>query len=74
MTNSNKPITKLQDGNLSAAIWKNDGDKGPYHTVTFSRFYKDASGQLRDTNTMRSSDLLKLAHLASHAYDFIAKQ
>ena len=71
MTNTNQPKRKpaftLRDGTLKATIWKNDGEKGPWFSVDFSRGYR-VDGNWKDTSSIRGDDLLKLAFLAQEAY------
>jgi hypothetical protein len=70
-TKPNKPIQTLRDGNLKAAIWSNQGEKGGFYNVTFSRTWIDAEGKFHDSDTFSRADLLRLAHVATHAYDLI---
>src|ERR1043166_3923022 len=42
-TNKN-PSTTLQHGAIKAAIWLNDGSKGPFCSTTFPRTFKDQGG------------------------------
>ncbi|MEM9910703.1 MAG: hypothetical protein AAF922_07960 [Pseudomonadota bacterium] len=65
---TNRPQETLREGPLKAAIWRNDGDNGAYHSVTVARTYKDKEGELRDTSSFRSKDLLGLAELARRAH------
>ena len=70
MTNNQpkrKPAFTLRDGTLKATIWKNDGQKGPWFSVDFTRGYRTDDGW-NDTNSIRGDDLLKLAFLAQEAY------
>lgn len=67
-----KPI-KLRDGAISAAIWANESEKGTFYSVTISRTYKE--GEIfRDINSYSGTELLKVARLASLAYDYIASK
>ena len=71
MTNTNQPKRKpaftLRDGTLKATLWKNDGEKGPWFSVDFSRGYR-VDGNWKDTSSIGGDDLLKLAFLAQEAY------
>lgn len=67
-TKSNPPIRTIQDGALKANIWKNEAEKGPFYSTTFTRSYKDQDGNLRDTNSFVGPDLLKVSELAREAY------
>lgn len=66
------PIQTLRDGKLKAAIWKNEGDKGTFYTVQLSRLY-EKEGKLHESDSFSNGDLLKIAHLATRAYDAIAR-
>lgn len=68
-----RPVETLRDGAIKAAIWKNESENGAFHGVTFSRTYKNGSGDLQDTNSFSGTQLLRLARLAEKAYDRAAK-
>ncbi|MEM9238474.1 MAG: hypothetical protein AAGB07_00735 [Pseudomonadota bacterium] len=63
-----RPQETLREGSLKAAIWRNEGENGPYHSVTVSRTYKDRDGNLQDTQSFRPKDLLGLSELARRAH------
>lgn len=71
MTNQtkNRPIDTLRDGTLKATIWKQDGKSGPFYRVNLSRSYRDDDGKWHDTDSFMGSDLLKIALLATRAYE-----
>jgi hypothetical protein len=71
MTNS--PIDTLRDGRLKATIWKNFGDNGNFYTVTLSRSYQDEADNWQDSDSFSGSELLRIAHLASRAYDRVSE-
>lgn len=68
MSESNRPIETLRDGNLKASIWQNEGDKGPYLMTTLTRTYTDDRGNYHDTNSFSGTDLLRISELARQAY------
>lgn len=68
-----KPIDKIRDGALSAAIWKNQGEKSAFYSVTFERTYTGDDGQAKSTSSFSGSDLLKISFLATKAYDRIGQ-
>lgn len=72
-TTNSKPIDTLRDGNLRAAIWKNETEKGPFFSVRITRTWKDESGNYHDADTFSGTELLRLAHLAAKAYDRTAE-
>ena len=63
-----RPVENLREGPLKAAIWRNESEKGAYHSVTLARTYKDKNGDLRDTNSFRAKDMLSLSELARRAH------
>lgn len=63
-----RPEETLREGPLKAAIWRNEGEHGPYHSVTLSRTYKDREGNLHDTQSFRPKDMLGLSELARRAH------
>ncbi len=62
-----KPAAQLRYGSVSAAIWKNDTDKGSFYNVTFQRTYKEGE-ELKNTQSFGRDDLLLLAKLADLAH------
>lgn len=63
-----RPEETLREGSLKAAIWRNEGEKGAYHSVTVARTYKDRDGQLQDTQSFRAKDMLGLSELARQTH------
>ena len=65
---TNAPIQTLRDGRLKAAIWQNDSDKGPFHTVTLTRIYEDSAGKLQESASFSANELLRVAdaHIIAH--------
>ncbi|XHC26774.1 MAG: hypothetical protein ACFHWZ_15340 [Phycisphaerales bacterium] len=64
-----KPVTTLSDGSIRAAIWKNQGEKGPFYSVRITRTYTDEKGNYHDSDSFSGSELLRVARLAQLAYD-----
>ncbi|MEE9391200.1 MAG: hypothetical protein V3W41_01710 [Planctomycetota bacterium] len=69
---TNKPIDTLRDGSLKATIWSNFGEKGAFYTVSLTRTYKDDGGNYHDSDSFSGSELLRIAHLATRAYDRVS--
>ena len=67
------PIGKLRIGLLTASIWERTTDGGTFHSVTFERRYRDASGEWHSTQSFDKSNLLTLAKLADQADTEIAR-
>lgn len=63
-----RPEDTLREGPLKAAIWRNEGENGAYHSVTVARTYKDRDGNLQDTQSFRPKDMLGLSELARQAH------
>ncbi|MEO1597606.1 MAG: hypothetical protein AAFR78_03550 [Planctomycetota bacterium] len=70
-TNQNQPVKKINDGRITAAIWKNFGEKGTFYSVTITRSFKDEQGNWKDTDSFSGTDLLKVSRLSLKAYDAI---
>lgn len=68
----NPPIATFRDGRLKATVWENTNESGElYHTVTLSKTYEDAKGNLKDTNSFSPGELLRVRELAREAGSFI---
>ncbi|MDX1930564.1 MAG: hypothetical protein SFV81_28835 [Pirellulaceae bacterium] len=39
-----RPVHEIRLGKVKAAIWRNETDSGPRHSVTISRIYKTETG------------------------------
>lgn len=63
-----RPEETLREGPLKAAIWRNEGENGAYHSVTVARTYKDREGNLQDTQSFRPKDMLSLSELTRRAH------
>lgn len=69
MSDSKKPTARIALHPVSAAIWKNDGNKGEaFYNVTFERRYRDDSGNWQSSTSFSSNDLLLLAKVADLAH------
>lgn len=64
-----RPVETIRDGAIKAAIWKNEGEKGAFFSVTVARTYKGDDGQLHDSDSFSGTQLLHLAHVLGKAYD-----
>jgi len=67
-TTTKKPIDKVKFGAVTAAIWENEGDKGPWYNVTLSRTYRDKDESLRDSSSLSGNDILAGAEALRQAY------
>jgi hypothetical protein len=68
MSDSKKPISKISLYPVSAAIWRNQNEKGASYSVTFERSYKDDKGKWQSSATFNANELLLLAKLADQAH------
>ena len=64
-----RPEDVLRDGNLKASIWRNQSERGDFFAVTFARTYKDAEGNIHDSQSFVDADILKVSELARKTYD-----
>ena len=46
----NIPVHEVKFGRVRATVWANEGEAGVWHTVKFSRLYKDKDGQWQDAD------------------------
>ena len=67
------PETTLRDGNLKATIWKNAGEKGAFFSANLTRIYTDDNGNYHDSDSFSGTELLRIAHLATRAYDRVSE-
>ena len=65
-----KPVHKLKDGTIELAVWQNEGDNGPFYTVTHKRSYKQKD-EWKDSDSYGQGDLLALAKLLDLAHTWI---
>lgn len=66
---NNKPINTIRDGALKATIWERTSEKGPFFSVELSRSYRTEDGTWKDSSSFVGDELLRIARLASLAYD-----
>jgi hypothetical protein len=68
-----RPVHELRVGLVKAAIWKNDGANGSWHSTTFERIYKDGD-EWKSSPSFGRDDLLVLAKLADQVHTWIVSQ
>ncbi|MEM1159361.1 MAG: hypothetical protein AAGJ28_00370 [Pseudomonadota bacterium] len=72
MTDQKKePVARHADGRLQTAVWENPGQHGPIYNTTITYSYQDKDGTWKDTTSIPSQELLKVARLADKAYGTI---
>ena len=69
---SKRPATTLRCGNIKATIWENTSEKGPFFATTFSRPFKDQSGEWRTGTSFGFNDLEALMNVAFEAKEWMA--
>ena len=74
MATHKKPFHTLRSGGMQAAIWLNDGIKGPFFSTTFSRSFKDRNGAWRNASSFGLTDLEALMNLTLDAKEWIASR
>jgi len=72
MATNKKPTHTLRCGNIKATIWQNSSEKGPFFATTFSRPFKDQSGQWRSGNSFGLNELEALVTVAREANEWIS--
>lgn len=74
MSDSKKPVAKVSLHPVSAAIWRNQNQKGEvFFSTTFERSYKDDVGNWKSSDSFSAGDLLLLAKVADLAHTEIFK-
>ena len=74
MSDSKKPAAKVTLHPVSAAIWRNQNQKGDiFYSVTFSRNYRDDDGNWKSADNFNAAELLLLAKVADQAHSEIYK-
>ena len=69
-TSKRKPAHKIRHRDITVTIWRNEGAKGPWFSVTPSRIYKK-DDQWGDSDSFGEDDLLLLAKLLDEAHSWI---
>jgi hypothetical protein len=72
MATNNKPANTLRCGSIKATIWQNVSVKGPFFATTFSRPFKDQSGEWRNGASFGLNDLESLLTVAREAKEWIS--
>jgi hypothetical protein len=70
---SNKPAHRIRSGALEVTIWRNDGEKGTFYSVSASRSYKQ-SEEWKQSDSFGQDDLLLLGKLFDMAHTWIMGQ
>lgn len=68
-----KPAHRIRSGAIEVAVWRNEGEKGPWFNVTMSRSYKQGD-EWKQSDSFGADDLLLLAKLLDQAHSWIISQ
>lgn len=66
-----QPVKSFRFGRISAAVWENSSEKGPFLSVTFERSYLDDAQKYHSSDSFNRDDLPLVAKLADQAHTFI---
>ena len=74
MEKHNTPERKFSTGAVQVTVWKNtgasqSGEVHEYRTFSFTRVYRDPTGQWKSTNSLRVNDLPKAIVALNKAYE-----
>ncbi len=72
MATNKKPANTLRCRNIKATIWENNSEKGPFFSTTFSRPFKDQSGEWHNGTSFGLNDLEALVTVTREAKEWIA--
>ena len=70
MATNNKPANTLRCGNIKVTIRQNVSEKGPFFATTFSRPFKDQSGEWRNGTSFGLNDLEALVTVTREAKEW----
>jgi hypothetical protein len=70
MSDKAKAAHRIRNRALAVTVWRNDGEKGPWYSVTPSRSFKQGE-QWKESDSFGEDDLLPLAKLLDEAHSWI---
>jgi hypothetical protein len=68
---ANRPVSNQRYRNLEAAVWRHEGDQGPFFTVSIKRSYKVEDQWNESVISLSNDDLLPMARLLDRTHDAI---
>lgn len=68
-----RPVHKVRLRSVTAAVWQNQSDRGPWYSVTVSRSYRDDAGNWHTAENYSGGDLLLLAEVSRLAFLWIER-
>jgi hypothetical protein len=69
--NKNAPVHEVRVGRIRATVWANEAEAGTWHSVSFSRLYKDKDGTWQDAPRFNREDLPLLIKAADQAHSWL---
>jgi hypothetical protein len=67
MSDKPKPAHKILHRDLTVTIWKNEGERAAWYSLTVSRRYKTADGTWNDSNSIGEDDVLRVRQMLAEA-------
>ena len=67
------PEKKFRVGLIQATVWKNQGDKGEYKTVSFEKRYQK-DGEWKSSNSFTGDELARAIVVLTKAFEYVALQ
>ncbi len=69
MSTKAKPVHRERAGGIEIAVWRNEGGKGPWYSVTVSRSYKKDE-EWKQADSFGADDLPLLTKLLDRAHNW----
>jgi hypothetical protein len=69
-----QPVEKFTCSSITASIWKNEGEKGAFYTVTITRSYKTTDGTWKRADSFSLNDLEAVSVVLGHAKVWITEK
>ncbi len=70
-TQVSRPIHSFQCATVRASIWRNEGKRGAFHTITLSRIFMDAEGYSKSSGSFGKNDLSAVATVVAQAEQWV---
>lgn len=62
-----RPVENIRHGNVEIAIWRNEGEKGPFFSASTPTIRYNDNGEWKDGSSFGRHDLLDVAEAAREA-------
>ena len=70
-TETTRPIHSFHCATVRASIWKNEGKRGAYYAITFSRTFTDGDGLPKTSGSFGKNDLSAVATVVAQAEGWV---